>query len=110
MSEASQRRLELAEESLRCMHDHKALQGTAGAGGHGSGAAGGKAGVLPRLAKDVDELLRHDAGLRMALALQGKAGAAGVQVQARSGGLKMQRSRAPAGSLRKESAIAAWKG
>lgn len=98
VSEATQRRLELAQESLRCSHADAAPQGS----------ATGR--VLPRMAMDVDGLLQHDAGLRMALALQGQSGAAGVQVQSRAGGLKMQRSRGIARGPRSESAMAAWKG
>lgn len=100
VSEATQRRLELAEENLRCTHDNNASQGS----------AAGRVLALPRLAQDVDDLLHHDAGLRMALVLQGQSGAAGVQVHARAGGLKMQRSRATARRQRTESAMAAWKG
>lgn len=103
-SEASQRRLELADESLRCMHDDKAVE---------AGGAAKAQGLLPQLGKDVDDLLQHDAGLRMALALQGQSGAAGVlpvPASVRHGGLQMHRSRALARSQRSESAMAAWKG
>eukprot|EP00892_Ulva_mutabilis_P012193 jgi/Ulvmu1/9346/UM050_0098.1 len=108
VSEASQRRLEVADESLRCMHDEKVPGGPQAAAG---GCTGPK--KVPRqLVKDLNELLQQDAGLRMALALQGQSGpgAAGSHATQRHASLKMLRSRAPAKHQRSESAIAAWKG